>query len=254
MEDGSTPDFATAIEFLEAFELAKPARPKSATYMRRWKEREPFASSPPASTAYREEWPLAPIPSPRQPRASSRRPSSAHQTAGLRRPSCTKTERWRELGVVRWPPVVDGQEHQRPVADNNSFTRYWPEMQQPEWHGEVWTRSLRKPGVLLQHPAFAAHVTGLSQLHKDWRSYGMPLTAREWPYCGSTPSGRMAINRPHNDRHWVERPVATGKYALNHMDGARYLFDQTPRNCLRTEPGQPRARTARRGRPAQREW
>ena len=96
------------------------------------------------------------------------------------------------------------------------------------WQVELWTRSLRKPGVLLQHPTFAAVSIGAKELHEQW-GHVMPLSRRQWPFSGSTVPGRSG---PEADaKSWIERPVATGKYALDHMGGTRYKWNMSPRPC-----------------------
>jgi hypothetical protein len=102
---------------------------------------------------------------------------------------------------------------------------------QTRWQGELWTRSLRKPGVLVQHPIYGHTSTGAKDLHQEWGDL-MPNSAREWPYSGSTPSGKASVANPVNVKLWVERPVATGKMALAHMEGKRYQWDAQERYCM----------------------
>jgi hypothetical protein len=43
----------------------------------------------------------------------------------------------------------------------------------------------------------------------------------EWPYSGFTTSGSCALPSPREATKWVEKPVASGRYALQHMGGTR---------------------------------
>jgi|ERR1712232_1018787 len=52
------------------------------------------------------------------------------------------------------------------------------------------------------------------------------------PYSGCTVYGKVALDRPKDSKDWVERPVAVGKYALDHMEGKRYKWHRRPRDCL----------------------
>lgn len=192
-------------------------RPKSARYMPRWSPGSSIGSAGLSSTADS-------ILSPR-PLAS---PSPRSISTGA-----TKTERWRETGIMRWPPAATGQ-NLRQEADSLPLRSYVPQMQ-PDWSAELWTRSLRKPGVLVQHPSCANHFTGLRDLHEDWLDV-WPRSPREWPFSGSTASGRTALPLEHNPKRWVERPVATGKFALEHMDGKRYEWNTKPREVLQSVP------------------
>lgn len=110
------------------------------------------------------------------------------------------------------------------------------ENSQPHWTGELWTRSLRKPGMPIEDPFFAnvggAGGARLRELHEEWqdreqraeRDFGQ-IAARVVPFCGATTSGKAAMPRDRDVSDWVERPVATGKFALNHMEGQRYLWE-----------------------------
>ncbi|CAJ1403749.1 unnamed protein product [Effrenium voratum] len=140
----------------------------------------------------------------------------------------TKTERWREAGAIRWPAVSTGPDlYQGP--DIVPMRRYCNNMQ--DWSGELWARSLRKPGVFLQHPTFADCNISAKELHEQWGDV-LPVSARLWPYSGATSSGPSTLPSHVDMKDWVERPVAAGKYSLKHMHGHRYQWDATPRHCL----------------------
>eukprot|EP00437_Effrenium_voratum_P010658 CAMPEP_0181429192 /NCGR_PEP_ID=MMETSP1110-20121109/17071_1 /TAXON_ID=174948 /ORGANISM="Symbiodinium sp., Strain CCMP421" /LENGTH=182 /DNA_ID=CAMNT_0023552449 /DNA_START=57 /DNA_END=602 /DNA_ORIENTATION=- len=129
-----------------------------------------------------------------------------------------KTERWRETGLVRWPPISGGPD-QRQAPDMVPVRQYSKHMQ--PWQGELWARSLRKPGLMLQHPIFAESTVGAKALHEEWGDVP-PSSPRNWPYSGFT-SARGSRRTP-DAKDWIERPVSTGKYALHHMDGSRYKW------------------------------
>ena len=143
--------------------------------------------------------------------------------------SQSKTERWRESGQLRWPPLSAGAPQVPPPGGGPEIVPVRQYNKNPQnWQVELWTRSLRKPGVLLQHPTFAAVNIGAKELHEQW-GHVMPLSRRQWPFSGSTVAGRSG---PADAKSWIERPVATGKYALDHMGGTRYKWNMSPRPCL----------------------
>lgn len=214
----TVPDGCDAIrEFLVGSD-----RPKSAVYVpRRCREHRPGAGGSPLPTARR--------------RGSGRqRPSSARVAGGLGGPTppgtagasgALKTERWREAGEMRWPvPVEVTRGDQQDVVPFRQTIDY----SQGNWKNELWMRSLRKPGLILQDPIYATPGAEIREMHEEWRGCP-PVSPRSVPFCGSTASGRAALPGENDPMRWVERPVATGKYAVNHMDGSRYKFDNTPR-------------------------
>lgn len=178
------------------------SRPKSASYVpRQCREHRPGAGGSPLPTALK------------------RRPASARAGG--------KTERWREGGEVRWPPPPTHEYKRGPPQEVVPFHQTIENCQN-KWHNELWMRSLRKVGVIIQDPVYATPGADVQQLHEEWR--GCPLvSARTVAYSGATVSGRAAMEREINPSNWVERPVATGKYALTHFDGQRYKFNGQPR-------------------------
>lgn len=167
--------------------------------------------------------------------APLQRPSSA--PAGRRPP---KTERWREAGMTRWPKESDKKHHASDPSDGDPLRRGVPE--QPNWTGELWIRSLRRPGMEIQDPSFHdVAQRGMRELHEEWQGTQRPQSPRRpqsaragssrppVPYGGSTTVGKVAIPRKHNMQAWVERPVSTGKMSLKHFGGQRYTFSQEPR-------------------------
>lgn len=177
-------------------------------------------------------------------RAGPRRPQSA---AGGRAEAEPKTERWREVGQFRWPPVSSGdaQPEQQEVVP---FRRTVPNSQK-FWGGSLWVGSLRGRGVPLEDPVYSQHGGNINELCQEWRrstpddDYGYSKHqawggAPSIPYSGSTITGKVALPNGKDASRWVERPVAAGKYALDHMDGKRYGWDQKPRECLTELPNE----------------
>jgi hypothetical protein len=74
---------------------------------------------------------------------------------------------------------------------------------------------------------------GIRDLHEEWGQARRPLdrtiVATQVPFSGSTSRAKAAIPLPKQPSQWVERPVATGKFALKHMGGKRYVFNKEPR-------------------------
>lgn len=194
----------------------KRSRPKSASYMRPQSRVTPTGGGG------------APL----------QRPSSA--PTGRRPP---KTERWRESGMTRWPKESGKIMHASEPSDGDPLRRGTP--RQPNWTGELWIRSLRRPGMEIQDPAYHdVAQRGMRELHEEWqtpRAPPSPPTRRPHsaragyggrapvPYSGSTAIGKASLPRKHDMKNWVERPVATGIMSLTHHAGQRYTFSQEPR-------------------------
>lgn len=171
--------------------------------------------------------------------APLQRPSSAPSGRPENGRRAPKTERWRESGMTRWPKPSEKQKHASDPSDGDPLRRGEPA--QPNWNGELWIRSLRRPGVEIQDPAYHdVSQRGMRELHEEWQeppqSPRRPQSARGMmrkpvPYGGSTAIGKAALPRRQDQEAWVERPVATGKMALKHFGGQRYAFSQESR-CL----------------------
>eukprot|EP00931_Biecheleriopsis_adriatica_P049252 TRINITY_DN28488_c0_g1_i1.p1 TRINITY_DN28488_c0_g1~~TRINITY_DN28488_c0_g1_i1.p1 ORF type:complete len:263 (-),score=25.66 TRINITY_DN28488_c0_g1_i1:115-903(-) len=169
------------------------------------------------------------------PSAASRPSMSARATPRRAAKSVgpTHTERWREAGYTRWPQISKGDDGRR-SPEHILPARLGYESGQPSWHSQLWGGSLRRDGLLLQHPSYANVTASVKDLHQQWNRF-MPMSSREWPYSGSTASGRMTLPNPINPKNWVERPVASGKVSLEHLGGARYKWpdsESSPRHCL----------------------
>ena len=170
------------------------------------------------------------------PTSARSRPASTRLGVASYITVAAKTERWRESGEVRWPAMavahpaaVFGAESLRPPHSGGvPFRRHVPEYTQANWTGDVWMRSLRMPGVQIQEPIYAMQGANMKDLHEEWQGV-YPMSAREVPFSGSTSTGRTALLHDRDAHKWVERPVAVGKYALDHMHGNRYQWDmKTP--------------------------
>eukprot|EP00928_Gymnodinium_smaydae_P046357 TRINITY_DN3087_c0_g2_i1.p1 TRINITY_DN3087_c0_g2~~TRINITY_DN3087_c0_g2_i1.p1 ORF type:complete len:296 (-),score=43.54 TRINITY_DN3087_c0_g2_i1:148-1035(-) len=171
--------------------------------------------------------PLCPARPPCDPPAAGRTPRPRPMSAPSSTTRSTKTEQWRETGQIRWPKV-DGGERLPEKEDVVPFRRFVPN-QQSYFGNTLWLSSLREPGVALQDPLYANIGGTLKEISDEWRDVP-PYKAI--PYSGSTTIGRAAMPRDVDPKKWIERPVATGKYALDHHDGTRYAWDATPRPCL----------------------
>lgn len=100
---------------------------------------------------------------------------------------------------------------------------------QKAWGGTLWTRSLREGGVDLEDPMYSNMGGNIKTMREEWQRVD---DGKNVPYSGSTTTGKAAMTGPPNTKRWVERPVSTGKYALNHMEGMRYQWNDKPRPCL----------------------
>mmetsp|Transcript_26811 Transcript_26811/g.77503 ORF Transcript_26811/g.77503 Transcript_26811/m.77503 type:complete len:328 (+) Transcript_26811:144-1127(+) len=159
------------------------------------------------------------------------------EDAPISPPPPLKTERWREAGLMRWPlPLSGGKGTFRGEAVDAEPFRRTTGYEQGNWRNELWLRSLRKDGLPLHERVFST--TGpadLRRLHQEW-SEAPPSSPLRLPFSGATASGRAALPREASPDEWVERPVATGKYALHHMDGQRYQFDLASPRFVEPKP------------------
>lgn len=184
----------------------KALRPKSATYVPHMSREHVLGAGAPLTA-----------------RAQGRqRPSSAGAHSARQH---SKTERWREAGKQRWPPQLEDKppEKQTEVVPIRQTTP----CQQENWKNELWLRSLRSRGLALHQPVYAHPGGDCQEIHEQWRC--PPFPARAMPYSGVTSSGPAAIPNENAPERWIERPVATGKMALDHCDGSRYAFDRKQR-------------------------
>lgn len=151
-----------------------------------------------------------------------------------------KTERWREGGQLRWPPVSNG-ESMPDQPESVPFRRTVPNPQE-FWGGTMWVGSLRERGVPIQDPIYSSHGGNVKELCEEWQQpvgddFGSTRHCA-WsgdpsvPYSGSTCYGKVALSRQRDSKRWVDRPVAHGKYALDHMEGKRYVWSGKPRDVL----------------------
>lgn len=151
-----------------------------------------------------------------------------------------KTEQWRERGAYRWPlPAaleMTRQPRQFQRAQDVVPLQRTTTNAQANVNIELWTRSLRTKYLDLSKIGFQNPDLAPSAVRQMFDGSGIGFsgaTPRSTPlYAANTVSsgGRIALSPAMSD--WVESPVSTGRYALSHMDGARYEFDQTPRGCV----------------------
>lgn len=163
------------------------------------------------------------------PPACTPRKTNFTQTMDHIKPSMFKTEKWRERGVERWPASAVDELGKRPTQFRKSqevvpLQRMADEEGQPNIHSELWTRSLRTPGLSIQE-----HV-GPQNQNAFTSAVKCMFNEQGYGWTGKTNLGKKKILT--NPAAWVERPVAVGKYSPDHMGGSRYGFDLTPRPCV----------------------
>lgn len=194
----------------------KPPRPKSARFMRPRCRVTPDGSGGAPLT----------------------RPSSA--PAG-RRPA--KTERYRESGQRRWPTEAKKIRPTVETSDGDPLRRYLPN-NQPEWTGELWRRTLRRPGLEIQDPSYHwVAQRGIRDIHEEWQQPRPPQKRRPhsaragsssrnaMPYAGGTANWKVALPKSarKESTELLDKPLSTGKMSLTHFSGRRYTFSQEPR-------------------------
>jgi hypothetical protein len=143
--------------------------------------------------------------------------------------SAFKTEKWRETGVARWPAKADDEYSRCPsqfatAQEVVPLQRMDVQDQQPNVHSELWTRSLRTT-----HLSIHEHV-GPQNQHAFTSAVKCMFNEHGVGWTGKTNLGRKI--KTLNHKAWVEKPVAVGKYADDHMQGSRYTFDLSPRACV----------------------
>jgi len=162
------------------------------------------------------------------PTFSPRKTPNMTFSEGLK-PSMFKTEKYRESGVQRWPPMANEEMGKRPAQFAKSqevvpLQRRADEEGQPNVHSELWTRSLRTTGLSIQEHVGPQNQNAFTSAVKCmFNEHGVGWT-------GKTNLGKR---KPKLDPSaWVEKPVAVGTNSLEHMQGSRYAWDLSPRPCV----------------------
>lgn len=144
------------------------------------------------------------------------------------RGSSFKMERYRERGIMRWPHHA--AEH---VAKQPCQFRRGEEVVplarvcgnfSGSISGEIWSRSLRSDGIHVHQLGRGNQDTASTHIAELFDRKGLGWTGRTNPRR----QGRPTPDR----REWIEKPVADGKYHLDHMGGSRYHMNLTPRDCV----------------------
>lgn len=143
-----------------------------------------------------------------------------------------KTEKWREKGVDRWPNTAATEIMRQPrqfvKAEEVVPVQRMTTNPQSSIHGELWTRSLRTKGLEIER-------VGLHNQNVATSTFAVMFDQDGTGWSGKT--NTQGFRRPRGGRYgpnikdWVERPVAQGKYHIDHMGGSRYAMNMTPRPC-----------------------
>lgn len=143
-----------------------------------------------------------------------------------------KTEKWREQGEQRWPQLAERQMQKQPAQflKDEEMVPLQRLLENPEDNiqAELWRRSLRTK--ILQLDKIGRHNTSIATA----------TTSSLFDEKGSGWSGKTnatgSLRRPGQKgphvKEWIERPVAVGRFGLQHMDGSRYAINMTPRSCV----------------------
>jgi len=147
--------------------------------------------------------------------------------------SLFKTERWRERGVERWPHPAERQMKKQPRQFNKAEEvvplQRTLENPQNNIHAELWCRSLRTKKLDVNDigrfntSIATATCSVMFDHHGSGWSGKTNATGAKRPRPGET--------GPHV-KDWIERPVAVGRYGLEHMNGSRYAMNLSPRKCV----------------------
>jgi len=94
---------------------------------------------------------------------------------------------------------------------------------------ELWNRSLRQNHLHIAKVGLHNQNVTTSTVAVMFNPEGRGWTGK----TNSRPPGGRKIKQPGpHMKEWVEKPVAVGKMALDHMGGSRYNMDLTPRPCV----------------------
>lgn len=148
-------------------------------------------------------------------------------------------ERWREKGVERWPRNAALEMRRQPGqferAEEVVPLQRVTINRQGNIHSELWTRTLRTK---------AGNSDGLG-VHSN--TVTAATIAEIFNGDDSSLGADQALNSRGYANEWVDRPLSTGRFHIDHMGGTRYQMDMTPRLCV-PDPLPPAGR-ARRLRP-----
>lgn len=145
-----------------------------------------------------------------------------------------KTEKYREEGFTRWPPLAQNLEISKPnefkrMEDALPLNLHTPN-QDSNCPAELWRRSLRRPGVDVSDGCYETVAGTVQMLSKEWAAAPRSqMGERSLAYTGRTTGTRLATPRKKNTKEWVMRPVSVGQFALDHHEGKRYAFSMTPK-------------------------
>lgn len=163
-------------------------------------------------------------------------------TAGSRNPSedtissasFHKCELWREKGMERWPPIAASEMSRQPrqfvKAEEVVPLQRTVENPQGSILGDMWCRSLRKKHLRVESIGWHNENIRTATVAPMFDQDGQGFSGKTNNSRG--PRRRPGKYGPHLEE-WIERPVAHGRYGLNHMSGSRYAIDQTPRDVCR---------------------
>eukprot|EP00927_Polykrikos_kofoidii_P072747 TRINITY_DN68838_c0_g1_i1.p1 TRINITY_DN68838_c0_g1~~TRINITY_DN68838_c0_g1_i1.p1 ORF type:complete len:216 (-),score=22.86 TRINITY_DN68838_c0_g1_i1:235-882(-) len=144
-----------------------------------------------------------------------------------------KTERWRERGPQRWPPHAAVEMKRGPCQFIKSveIVPLQRALENPQGPipTEIWTRSLRTDGLDVRHMNPRNSSLDTCTVKALFDRTGRGWTGRANPSRGHRLTSTGTFLKGPFTEDWVERPVAVGKVALNHMDGSRYAMDQSSR-------------------------
>mmetsp|Transcript_60799 Transcript_60799/g.161502 ORF Transcript_60799/g.161502 Transcript_60799/m.161502 type:complete len:193 (-) Transcript_60799:192-770(-) len=165
---------------------------------------------------------------------SPRYTGGSHLSPCRLRDASFKTEFWREKGEVRWPVAAADEARKNPTQFARGEDPMVPLQRTNTNHqrhigGELWTRSLRARSLTIDR-------IGLHNQNVSTAAVSVMFDGRGAGFSGRTNLGRAKKTDSNgygsHIKNWVERPVAVGRYASEHMSGSRYALDLFPRDCV----------------------
>lgn len=145
-----------------------------------------------------------------------------------------KTEKWREQGALRWPRKASKEVRMKPTqfekAEEMVPLQRTLANPQANINSEMWCRSLRTKALYIDQ-------IGLHNQNVANATVAMMFDNQGEGFSGRTQRGprrRLPKDKEKgiHTKEWIERPVAVGKLALDHMKGSRYQMDLSPRPCV----------------------
>jgi len=134
---------------------------------------------------------------------------------------------------ARWPAAAADEARKNPTqflsAEDPIPLQRSNQNHQIHLGSELWTRSLRAKSLKLDRLGRHSRNVSTASASAMFDSRGEGFSGRTNP--GKAKKADTDGFGPHV-KDWIERPVAVGRYASEHMGGSCYALDLSPRECV----------------------